>query len=279
MQERVELAGVDSPERARPVEQPLGDGVHREANRRLGGPLRVAGLQQVEPALLDRELDVLHVTVMRLQRPQRLAQLAVGARDQPGHLVEGLGVADARDHVLPLGVGEVVAGGLGHTGDLVAAESYARPGVRALVAKHHLLHVDGRSPSVGDPVQPPVLDRPPALPGVEHGADRVGELGPRILGEILAGLLAIDLLEAILQRAQLPGVEVGVQLHPGLAFRFGDRVLEAPPADAPDHVSEHLHQAPVRVAGEALVAGVGSEALDRAVIQSEVEDRVEHARH
>ena len=44
-------------------------------------------------------------------------------------------------------------------------------------------------------------------------------------------------------------------------------------------VAEHLHEAPVGVPGEALVAGRAREALDRLVVEAEVEDRVEHPRH
>ena len=62
------------------------------------------------------------------------------------------------------------------------------PDVVALVAEHHLLDVDRRAPVVGDPVQPPVGDRPVAEPRVEHRADRLRQLLTRILRERLAGL-------------------------------------------------------------------------------------------
>ena len=45
-------------------DQALGRHVDGDLQRGLGGALAVAGLQHVEPALLDRELDVLHVAVV-----------------------------------------------------------------------------------------------------------------------------------------------------------------------------------------------------------------------
>ena len=61
MEQRLQRAGVDRSQRALHVEQPLLHGVAGEPHRRLSRALGVARLQQVEAALLDRELDVLHV--------------------------------------------------------------------------------------------------------------------------------------------------------------------------------------------------------------------------
>jgi hypothetical protein len=49
--------------------------------------------------------------------------------------------------------------------------------------------------------------------------------------------------------------------------------------DAHDHVAEHVDQPAVGVVGEALVAGGVRQALDRLVVEAEVEDGVHHARH
>ena len=54
--------------------------IHREPHRSLRRPLRDPRLQQVQPSLLDRELDVLHVTVMALQPTEHLHQLRVDLR-------------------------------------------------------------------------------------------------------------------------------------------------------------------------------------------------------
>ena len=77
------------------------------------------------------------------------------------HPVAQLGEVARRPHpgddVLALRVRQEVAGRLGRTGHLVAAER--DPGARcvALVAEDHLLDVDGGAPVVGDAVDPPVL--------------------------------------------------------------------------------------------------------------------------
>ena len=135
MQQRVQPVRVDRQQRPALVQQPLGDRVHRKPHRRLRGPLRAAGLEQEQPLLLDRELDVLHVAVVALERPQRLDQLGVRLGHHPGHVVQPLGVADARDHVLALGVGEEVTRGLRLAGDLVAAEGDPEPESSPLLPK------------------------------------------------------------------------------------------------------------------------------------------------
>ena len=94
------------------VTMPLVDHVDRDARHRLRAALAVARLQHVEGAVLDGELDVLHVAVGALEQVHRLDQLGEGL----GQLVRQLGQrarrADAGDDVLALGVDEEVAEGL-----------------------------------------------------------------------------------------------------------------------------------------------------------------------
>jgi hypothetical protein len=78
--ERVELAGLDADERLLLCDQAFTDHVHGHAHGRLRGPLRAARLQHVERSLLDRELDVLHVAVVPLERAQDRHQLVVHRR-------------------------------------------------------------------------------------------------------------------------------------------------------------------------------------------------------
>ena len=189
VQQRVEPAGVDRRERPGLVEQPLLHGVDREAHRGLRRPLGVARLEHVEAALLHRELGVLHVAVVALERRRRISISSAWASGITLlHLVQVARRAHARHHVLALGVRQEVAARPGRAGDLVAREGDAGARGVALVAEHHLLHVHRRAPVVGDAVDAPVLDRAVAHPGVEHGADRLAQLLARVLREVLAGL-------------------------------------------------------------------------------------------
>ena len=81
MQQLIERRRVHPPHRLGLVDQPLARHVHRDPQRRRGGAFAVARLQHVELALLDRELEVLHVAVVLLQRLADLHQFRV----RPGH--------------------------------------------------------------------------------------------------------------------------------------------------------------------------------------------------
>src|SRR5207245_593525 len=94
--------------------------------------------------------------------------------------------------------------------EFVAAESDARAGRVALVAKDHLLHVDGRSPVVGDAVDAAVRDRTLAEPRVENRSDRLFELHPRLGRESSASVLFKELAEVGCQRAEVLDAELGV---------------------------------------------------------------------
>ena len=273
VQQRVERLGVDRGDRLGAGQQLLLDRVDREAHGGLGGPLGVARLQHVQPAVLDGELGVLHVLVMELERAQDLHQLGVRVGQPVAQLGDVARRAHAADDVLALRVGQEVARRLGRAGDLVAAEGDARARRVAAIAEDHLLDADRRAPFVGDPVDAAVLDRAIAQPRVEDRVDRLRQLLARLRREL------VELAEAGGQLAQGVRVELGVLLDAALALGLLDGLLEALAGDAAHDVAEHLDEAPVGVPGEALVVRRPGQALDGLVVEAEVQHGVEHPGH
>ena len=100
------------------------------------------------------------------------------------------------------------------------------PDVVALVAEHHLLHVDGGAPLVGDVVQAPVLDRALAVPGVEHRPDRLAQLLARVVRELLAGPALEDPLEVAAKRRRSAASRSVSSSTPCFSFSPLDRLLE-----------------------------------------------------
>ena len=90
-------------------DQPLVDHVHRGLQRGGRGPLRRAGLEQVERPLLDRELHVLHVAVVLLEPLDRLDVLVERLREDVRHPRERLRRADPGDDILALRVDQELA--------------------------------------------------------------------------------------------------------------------------------------------------------------------------
>ena len=66
-QQVVQAVGADALDRRRLVDQPLLDHLDGDPDRRGPGPLAGAGLEHVQRAVLDGELDVLHLLVVRLE--------------------------------------------------------------------------------------------------------------------------------------------------------------------------------------------------------------------
>ena len=81
---------------------------HLDSDAQSGGcgTLAHAGLEHPELALLDGELDVAHVAVVILKRQEDTLKLLTCGLEARGGLEvgDGLGVADAGDDVLALGV-------------------------------------------------------------------------------------------------------------------------------------------------------------------------------
>ncbi len=139
--------------------------LHRHAQRRFRRALAAARLQHVERSVLDRELHVLHVAVMRFQPRADGLELGIGLRHRlfhrglapalalAHHFGDGLRRADAGDDVLALRVDEEFAVEHALAGGRIAREGHARGRGLAAVAEHHGLHVHRRAPVLGNGVQ------------------------------------------------------------------------------------------------------------------------------
>ena len=279
MQQLVELTRIHPQQRRRAIDHALLHHVPRDPHCRGGGALAGPGLQDVERASLDRELDVLHVAVVLLEPVHLLAQLPVGIGHQRVHLGQRLGRADASHDVLALRVHQELAVSLTLPGGRVAGETDAGGRVVAHVAEHHLHDVHGGAQVVGDVVLAAVGAGPRRVPRGEHRVDRPLQLRSGILRELLAGLLPEDLQELAHQRAQVVGRQVDVGVRAASHLHPPQRVLEQVGVDARHHVPEHLHEPSVGVVCEPLVAAGLGQPLHRLVVDAQVQDRVHHARH
>ena len=154
----------------------LVDHVGGDADGRGGGPLGGAGLEHVQAATLDRELQVLDVAVVLLELLADGHEVVVDLRPELAHLGDLDGRPDAGHDVLALRVGQELALQLLATVDRVAGEGDARARVIAHVAVDHRHHVDGRAQVVGDVLVLAVVAGALAEPRGEHGLDGQIEL-------------------------------------------------------------------------------------------------------
>jgi hypothetical protein len=144
-------------------------------------------------------------------RSQIATNSCVHARHLALELGDRLGVADAGDDVLALGVHQVVAEEDVLAGVGVAGERDAGARADAHVAEHDRLDVDGGAEVVADAGGVAVVDGALAEPAVEHGAGRELELLEGILREGLAGERVEQALEALRDAAPGVGVELDVE--------------------------------------------------------------------
>ena len=168
----VELVGRVAQDGGFPVDELFLDHVHGELEGGEGGALAVAGLEHEDLAVLDGELEVLHVLEVLLERRADVVQFRVGGGHFLRELGDRFGGAHAGDDVFALGVDEEFAVELLLAVGRVAGERHAGAGVVAGVAVDHGLHVDGGAPLGGDVVFAAIDDGAVVHPGTEHGARR-----------------------------------------------------------------------------------------------------------
>ena len=186
---------------------------------------------------------------------------------------------DAGDDVFALGIREELGIDLLFAGRGVAGEGNAGAAILAHVAEDHRLDVDGSAPLVGDAVHLTVDVGAFVVPTAEDGRDRFAKLNVRIGREIFPeGLLVIGLVldDEVLE---LFGRDLGVELIAVLLLDFVEHPVHVSTGMALGDVREHEDEAAVAVIGKALIAAGLGEFLDGRVVETEVEDRVHHARH
>ena len=200
-----------------------------------------------------------------------------------GHLLmklgDGGGGTHAGHHILALGVDEVLAEQGLFTGRRVAGKRHAGAGVVPGIAEDHGLHIDGGAPVVGDLVHAAIHVGAGVVPGAEHGLDRLHQLHLGVLGEGLALLVLIELLEQAHQLFHIVGVQFHILLDALLLLQRVDDLFKAFLGQLHDHVGEHLDKPAIGVVGKAGVVGKLGQALHHRVVQAQVEDRVHHAGH
>ena len=187
-------------------------------------PTRVCSIQSL--LVLDGELDVAQVLVVRLELAHDADQLVVRRLVDRLEIGQLHGVADARDDVLALRVLEVVAVDALVTGSRVASERDAGTRLGADVAEHHRDDVDGGAEVGRNPLLAPVKAGPIAVPRIENGVDGEVELLAGVLRELAAGVVADDALVGLDEDLEVGGIEVEVTLRAPTRLQFVEGVLE-----------------------------------------------------
>ena len=181
-------------------DEPLVDHVDGDLHGGRRGPLGRAGLEHVQLAALDRELEVLDVAVVLLELLADAQELGVDLGHVGLHLADLRRGPDAGHDVLALGVGQVLAEQDLLAGVRVAGEGDAGARVVAHVAEDHRHDVDRGAQVVGDLLVVAVVDGALAEPAGEDRLDREVELLVRVAREVAAGVLPDDRLEVVDQR-------------------------------------------------------------------------------
>ena len=149
---------------------------NRDAHRGQSGALAVARLQHVELAVLDGELEILHVFVVLFQPRGDVAELVVNIGHDLFQFEDRNRRTHARNHVFALRVQQKFAVELFGAIRGVARETDAGAAGVAEVAEDHGLHVDRGAEHVIDIVDAAIVLGAIVLPGAEHGVARHDQL-------------------------------------------------------------------------------------------------------
>ena len=194
--------------------------------------------------------------------------------------VDRLGRADPGDDVLALRVDEELAEGSRSPVDGSRVKQTPVPGRLALVAEHHLDDVDRRAEVVRDLVRRAGRPARAASPTSRRRRGRAARAAPaRPAGTARRPRARRSPGTSRSSSRRSSAVSSTSCVHAPLLLQRLSSPSKRCAVDPVDDLAVHLDQPPVRVVGEARVAGRRGEPLDRLVVQAEVEDRVHHPRH
>ena len=270
MEKRIEVARLDHEHGLLFGAHTLVHEVAGDLERGLGRALAVAGLEHEELLVLDGELHVLHVAVVRLELGADVLELLEDLGHHLSHLRNRHRSADAGDDVLALGVHEELAHELLLARRRIAREGNAGTGLVVQVAERHHLHVDRRAPAVRDVVVAAVHVRARVVPATEHRLDRLEELLLCVAREILADLRLVLGLELSGKLLKVVGCELDVEFDTLLGLHVVDQLLEVLLADLHDDIGEHLDESAVAVPRPARVLRLVCEAFDYRLVKAEI---------
>ena len=279
MEKRIEIARLDHENRLLLRAHAFVDKVARNLERSLRRALAVARLEHEELAVLDGELHVLHVAVVLLELFTHFGELL----EHLGHYLFHLGDRHRRTHschdVLALGVDEELAHELLLARRRIASERHASSGLVVEVAKRHHLYVDRRAPGIRNVVVAAVDVCARVVPTAEHRLNGGEKLLLRVGGEIRADCRLVLSLELGGQFLEIVGRKIDVKLDALLFLHLVDELFEMLLADFHHNVGKHLDEATIAVPSPTRILRLLGERFDDRLVETEIENRIHHARH
>ena len=278
-QEIIELIWFHAKNRFLLTDQLLLHHLNSHSHGSASSALAVARLQHVELPFLDGELKILHIAIVFLQPCSDFAKLVVNLRHDFLQFEDWDRSAHAGNHVLALSVHEEFAVKLLRSGRRIARETHTRAAGVAEVAIYHGLHVDRGPEHVIDVVDAAVVLGAIVLPGAEHSVTSHHQLFMRVLRELALSMLSDDLLVFLNHFLKRLGIQIGIELGFFLLFLSVEHFVEGGFRYFQHHVAEHLDEPPIGVGGKSLIVATLGQRFHALVVQSEIENRVHHARH
>ena len=216
---------------------------------------------------------------MVLKGPADSGKLIIDLRHQLLQPVDLLRRPDACDNILALRIQEELAHQTLLPGRRVPREGDTRPGRIAHVSEGHHLDIDSCSPGVRDIVVPSVYVRARIVPGTEDRLDRLDQLFLRIIRKVFPELFPVLRLERIRQLVQIVRIQLDVLRHALSGLHLVDQLLKVLLADFHDDIREHLDESSVAVPCPSGIPAFLRKDAYNVLVQSQVQDRVHHARH
>ena len=270
MKECIEVTGIDHCNCFFRCSHALVNEVACDLHCSLSGSLTVSCLEHVELTVLNRELHILHVTVVLLEDGAYFSELLECLRELLLHLSDLHRSTNACNNVLALSVCQELTEEALVTCCRVTCESNTGTAIVTHVTESHGLYVNSCTPGIRDIVVTTVNVGTRVVPGTEYGFDRAHELFLRICREVGTDLCLILGLELVSQFLEVISGELNVLLHALFSLHLIDEFFEVLLTNFHYDVGVHLDKSSVAVPSPARVIGLFCDYVNNFLIETEV---------
>ncbi len=190
-----------------------------------------------------------------------------------------LGCTDTCYHIFTLCIDQVLSINPLRAGGRIPCKSNTGARSIAHITEYHGLHIDCRAPVTRDIVHSAVYDRSLIVPGTKYRLHRLHQLYLRLLRELLALVLFIDILKSNNDFFQILCRQLCIKLDSLRFFDFVQDPLEIRLRYLHNDIGEHLDESSVRVISKSGIACLLRKSFYCHIRKTKIQDCVHHARH
>ena len=253
--------------------------IHGNADSSLRSSLPIAGLQHPQFAFFNGKLHILHFAVMVFKASGNGFKFHVRSGHFRFQLENVFGQSNSRHNIFALRVGEVISFNFILTCASVAGHGDTGGAVVAHVAENHRYNADSSTQVMRNSGGVAVVNSPFAIPAFKNRLGCQTELFVRVCRKFMFGMASENFLEFFGNGSPVFAGNLCIAINSCTLSGCSDHFFKVRIRNVHDHASKHLNQSAIGIVNKSFIFGKPYHAFCGFIVQTNVQNRIHHARH